>query len=327
MNYQRSVLVRILLIAIFLMAISGKDCSAWGRQKQESLALKHYILGVMNERLDETEEAVILYRKALVKDPNNPSIRLNLALSYLKQDKILPAIKEFERVIRLTPDAAEPHALLAILYSSQNKTKDANREYEIVLKLASQREPENVEVYRSLGLIYLKQKKIDLAIKTFQLILKLAPQDAEAHFYLATIYDEQKDRKQAEEELKSALSSKPDFADALNYLGYIYTEENKNLGQAETMIRKALEISPDNGAYIDSMGWLYYKQAKYEHALAMLEKASQIINDPVVLDHLGDVYAVLGQSQKARDSWKKSLKLDSHQLKVKEKLNNYGSGK
>ena len=45
------------------------------------------------------------------------------------------------------------------------------------------------------------------------------------------------------------------------------------------------------------------------------------MDDPVVLDHLGDIYFKLGDLAKARDAWEKSYKLDPENLKVKEKLN------
>jgi tetratricopeptide (TPR) repeat protein len=137
---------------------------------------------------------------------------------------------------------------------------------------------------------------------------------------LGCIYDELKDRRQAERELQAALALKPDYAQALNYLGYLYVEENKNLDVAETMIKKALEIEPDNGAYVDSLGWLYFKQGKLREAVGELERASLLLEDPVIYDHLGDAYLEMGNIEKAKINWQKLLNLEPGQDKIKAKL-------
>ncbi|MBU3958516.1 MAG: tetratricopeptide repeat protein, partial [Candidatus Omnitrophica bacterium] len=150
---------------------------------------------------------------------------------------------------------------------------------------------------------------------------ELSPLDVEAHFYLGNIYDELKNKQKAEEELKMVLELQPDYHQALNYLGYLYAQENKNLEQAEIMIKKALQIEPDNGAYVDSLGWLYFKQGKFNEAIEQLERANALLQDPVIQDHLGDVYFKVGDFTKAKASWQSSLELDSGQDGVKEKLN------
>ena len=106
----------------------------------------------------------------------------------------------------------------------------------------------------------------------------------------------------------------------MNFLGYIYVEKNKDLRRAEAMIKKAVEIEPDNGAYIDSLGWCYYKLGAYKDALEQLKRAAALIEDPVVLDHLGDTYLLLKDNANAQESWQKSLRLNPLQEKVKEKI-------
>jgi tetratricopeptide (TPR) repeat protein len=105
-------------------------------------------------------------------------------------------------------------------------------------------------------------------------------------------------------------------------MGYLYVEENKNLEVAEAMIKKALEIEPDNGAYVDSLGWLYFKQGRLEDSIKELERASLLLEDPVIYEHLGEAYLKIGNIEKAKVNWQKLLKLEPHQDKVKQKLEN-----
>ena len=54
-----------------------------------------------------------------------------------------------------------------------------------------------------------------------------------------------------------------------------------------------LDADRDNAAYVDSLGWVLFRRGKIKEARAELEKASRLpdgAHDPVVWDHLGDVY-------------------------------------
>jgi Tfp pilus assembly protein PilF len=97
-------------------------------------------------------------------------------------------------------------------------------------------------------------------------------------------------------------------------------EEDKNLEEAAKLIRKALEMEPGNGAYIDSLGWFYFKKGKYAEALKELERASSLLSDPVIYEHLGDTYFKMGNPGKAKINWEESLKLDPQQDQVKKKI-------
>jgi tetratricopeptide (TPR) repeat protein len=288
--------------------------------KKESGALSHYIMAVVYEDSGDIDKAIQEYKKVLSSDEKSSIVHLNLASSYIKKNEPSQAIEELNIAAELSPDSVEPHAILALLYSSQDKIELATDEYEKALTNASKLQPKNVDIYKGLGAIYLKQKKFKEAQRVYKLITDLSPNDAEAHFYLGSILNELKNDAQSEKELKRALELRPDYPEALNFLGYVYVEAGKNLERAEVMLKKALEIAPSNGAYIDSLGWLYFKQGKFQESIKELEKAATLLQDPVIYDHLGDVYQKIGESAKAKINWQKSLKLDEKQDRVKEKL-------
>lgn len=302
------------------MALAVLPAQAQDTHKEDTRSLIHYIVGVYCEGLGDLEGAVGEYKKALETDPGSSLLHLNLASVFIQKDNPPLAIEELKQSIELAPEAVQPHALLALVYAAQNKSDLAAGEYILALQNATKAEPENIDIYKGLGAIYLQQKKLKQAEGIFKLIVNMAPADAEAHFYLGNIYYNLEDYPSVEKELKSAVKLKPDYHEALNFLGYFYLEQDKNIDQAGLMIKQALVFEPDNGAYLDSLGWFYYKKGKFKEALSHLERAASFLTDPVIYDHLGDVFLKLGNSDSAKLNWEKSLKLDSGQDKVKAKL-------
>ena len=291
-----------------------------GSQRQDAQGLSHYIMGLYCENLGDIDGSIQEYLKALARDPGSSLLHLNLASSFIKKNDAAKAIDQLKQASNLAPEAVEPHLVLALVYAAGNNPDLATNEYALALKNATKLDPKNIELYKSLGVIYLQQNKKKEAEGIFKLIVGMAPNDAQVRFYLGSIYYDSKDYAAAEKELKAALKLKPDYHEALNFLGYAYLERDKEINRAGGLIKKALSFEPENGAYIDSLGWYYFKKGKFKEAVEKLEKAASCLSDPVIYEHLGDVYLKLGNEENAKLNWDKSLKLDVSQEKVKEKL-------
>ena len=62
---------------------------------------------------------------------------------------------------------------------------------------------------------------------------------------------------------KSIDISNGSYPSILNYLAYLWVENDQNLEKAEEMLIKAVEESNyQDGAILDSLGWLYFKRKK-----------------------------------------------------------------
>ncbi|WP_169331778.1 tetratricopeptide repeat protein [Robiginitomaculum antarcticum] len=118
-------------------------------------------------------------------------------------------------------------------------------------------------------------------------------------------------------DLRRILALKPDYADALNFLGYSWVERGENLDEAFGMIRTAVKLEPESGAIIDSLGWAHYKLGQYDEAMIHLEDATA--KDPTsatITDHLGDVYWKLGRKREAGYQWRRALDLDPTEKEI-----------
>lgn len=111
----------------------------------------------------------------------------------------------------------------------------------------------------------------------------------------------------SEADLKAALALAPDHPYILNYLGYGWADQGKNLAEAVAMLRKAAALRPSDGYIADSLGWALYRSGRYEEALAPMEKAVELVPyDSLINEHLGDVYWQAGRRREARFQWRRA---------------------
>jgi tetratricopeptide (TPR) repeat protein len=121
--------------------------------------------------------------------------------------------------------------------------------------------------------------------------------------------------------VRDVLAREPDNSSALNTLGYLFADHGRDLAEAEDLVRRALAQEPDNGAYLDSRGWVYYRLGRLAEARRDLERAVELTNgDPVVSEHLGDVYKDLNLIDLAREQYTRSLRQDHGNPRVRAKL-------
>ena len=119
----------------------------------------------------------------------------------------------------------------------------------------------------------------------------------EFSYYARGVTEERsKHRDNAERDLLEALKLKPNEPQVLNYLGYSWVDQGRNLKEAVGMLEKARSLRPLDGYIVDSVGWAYYRLGQYKDAASTLEEAVLLTTpaDPTINDHLGDAYWRVG---------------------------------
>jgi tetratricopeptide (TPR) repeat protein len=239
------------------------------------------------------------------------------------EKKYADAVGHFEKALLLDSTMEEAYYELALAQTDLHRTNDAIAS----LNRAQEKFHNTFGNEFFTGVVYTRMKNYGEAIKHYtaaEIIARVKDPkrlNREFYFQMGAACERNQNYKDAEACFEKSLKLAPNFAEALNYLGYMWAERGENLPKARELIERALELEPKNAAYLDSMGWVLFKLNQPQQALPYLLGAVASIQEPdsTVYDHLGDVYMALRQPEKARDAWKKALSIESNDS-VKKKL-------
>ena len=227
-----------------------------------------------NNRLSE---GIALYRQKkyadaltsfllLVSEDDVDEIELSyyLGLCYSKTGRYDEALSYLEKVVTEENDAKDKvmrnrmlqcRYLLAVVYIKTGRNSLADYE----LKQLADAGYRPASVYASLAYIAWQQEKTDLCIELYQ----------------------------------KSLEIDKDNVTALNGLGYVLAEAQKDLAKALSLCKKALTFSPDSSACLDSIGWVYYNMGLPKESLKYLRKALEKDRDNETIQmHLRQVGTV-----------------------------------
>ena len=284
------------------------------------------LFGIAASLNDDTSRDVsILYlRLALYLNPKLDLATILLADRFESLEKYDDAISVYQNVGADSPYYRLAAVEIAVDKARLDKTDDAIAD----LKALSVKYPMDVETWTALGDTYRQAKQFAEATKAYDqaIVAAGAPDKKDWPLYYARAIAEQETHNwpAAEADLKQALALSPNEPQVLNYLGYSWVDQRRNVPQALAMLEKARTLAPQDGYIIDSVGWAYFRLGRYSDAVNTLENAVQLVpGDPTINDHLGDAYWKIGRKLDARFQWNHALAFGpdaTEKAKIEEKL-------
>jgi tetratricopeptide (TPR) repeat protein len=267
--------------------------------------------------------AVDQLRAVLRDNPTDSQSYYLLGSLCYEQKNYVEAADCFAKVVLLNPGREPVYYDLAWMQLMEAKSREA---LETLAKARQKFRPGFRLEYLS-ALAYSGQESFANAVACFNAAEILAQPadtnllDEKFYFQFGAASERLGDFAQAERHFEKCLSLAPDFAAALNYLGYMWAERGENLERARGLIERALKVEPQNPAYLDSMGWVLFRLQQPREALDYLLEAVGLSPEPdaTLYDHLGDIHAALGQPEAAQAAWRKSFALEPND-RVRRKL-------
>jgi tetratricopeptide (TPR) repeat protein len=272
-------------------------------------------------RSSDHKKAVEQLEALVHDDPTNPQAYYWLGRIAYFDKRYADAVEYFSKTVLLSRDMEEAFVEEAY-YNLANAQMELKKSGDALttLEQARRRFPQSFQLEVLTAMAFSQQKAYTEALQHYTSAEVIAQAtdpkllDYIFYFQIGATSERKGDYMQAEKYFQKCLKLSPDFAEAQNYLGFMWAEHGRNLDAAKVLIEKAVKAEPTNAAYLDSLGWVLFKLNEPKQALDYLLQAVKLSEEPdaTVFDHLGDVYAALHERDKAQEAWRKSLSLEQN---------------
>jgi tetratricopeptide (TPR) repeat protein len=363
--------IALLLTAMLMLVLAAGSCqgqTAADKQRQSAMALEqqgqnaeaeiawrtflkaepgsseaYAHLGFLEAQQKRYKEAVPLYRKALVLDPDMPGLRLNLGLSLFKGGELNEAVQTFVPLLNSQPpssaDAQRLTLLIGMGYYGQGKFAEAvpylkkataldsqNLPFRLVLAhscLGSKQYQCVLDVYHEILTLNAESAEADMlagealdemkdhfgATQQFRAAVKANPKEPNVHFGLGYLLWSQNQYEEAAQEFQAELANDPNDAGAIAYLAD--TDRQMNHPEAaRPLLEQAIRIAPGMELPHLDLGILDADAGHHDDALRELKMAAKLSpNNVDVHWRLARLYKAMGRNEEANLEFRKTSSL------------------
>lgn len=205
----------------------------------------YYELGHLYLKKEDKLHAIVAFKLALEKDIDNPFYNNSLAYAYVQAELYDDAIEYYQKAIKLNPDqkwtSIVCQALGSIYYQVKENSEAAIASFQAGIIL----DPDNSEIYLSLGDVYMAENELDNAIKAYCDSINANPEDYRAYAKAGIALWEKDYVEEAIVSYHRAIELNPNYEIAQNNLGVIYLDGIGSPEEALTYFKKALELNPN----------------------------------------------------------------------------------
>lgn len=271
---------------------------------------------------------------------DNATALFTIGLLALESKRTEPAQKYFTRLLELDEFTSEAHFYLGTIADTQFDYATAIVHYESVSSGDSYLNAQirAAELYGSSGRLEIGRERLQQlaienpdpelrprllqaegrmliesgnpaeAVEVLTEGVELYPENVDLLYSRGLAAENSGDHELFRKDLRRLIEIDPDHAHGMNALGYHYADENTNLEEAAVYLEKASAMLPQDPAIMDSLGWLKYRTGDFEESIKLLRQAYQILPDPEIAAHLGEVLWVSGEQESAKEVWNHALK-------------------
>ena len=304
------------------------------------LLLKSYISDVQRDstyapRLDAAFDTLLARPQE-----NSEMLIMKAAWQVYNKQPQEAVCQTMRQVLDVEPGNETALSQLLQYYAEQNDEKGV----EDISRRGLNYHPEEIAYAYYLGMALAEQKKLADATEVLQQGLRVRTEFASPYLVsnvfavLGDIYYQQQMEQQAFAAYDSALVYKDDNIMCLNNYAYYLSLKGEQLDKAEEMSYRTIRQEPDNITYLDTYAWILFKKEDYAHARSYMDKVvnpektdEELLADEQLqgnlIEHAGDIYALLGETETALRLWKLAKEKDdgtcTPQLKKKLKRKKY----
>jgi tetratricopeptide (TPR) repeat protein len=288
----------------------GKLLAAVSRR---STAERYNALGAAYAEANKLNCAVPAFEHALRLDDQDWRARYNLALALIQKGEAKKAADHVRILIQQKPDSPEAHNVLGSILRQQGELPAAEEEYKAALKC----DPAFAPAALGLGQTLIDQKRYTAAKAYLQDALRASPApetQAQLMTLLAVAYAQNGEADQAIGTLEGMIKNHPNDAEAHFNLATVYARQGPALGYQKAIanFRDAVRLDPKYDAARYSLAKVLVQVGQFSDAVSYLEEFTRHQpKDAEGFHLLGSAHAGLDQMPKAVEALERARQLKS----------------
>ncbi|MEI8139836.1 MAG: tetratricopeptide repeat protein [bacterium] len=266
-----------------------------------------YLLGLALRRLNQENESIPIFEKALELEPNfMEALEQLVGVMAVRSQSWDSSVKRIEKQIEKVPDAAGNYYLLGNALSQKKDWDQAEKAFLKAIDL----KPDIAAAYVGLSYVYIATHREEQALEKLDSALSVNSNSVASLMLKGTLLMNKNDPAHAALQYQRVLVVNPAFVPALNNLACLYQEKLNLEDKAFDCARRARILAPRDSRVADTLGWILFHRGEYKWALTLLRDGlEQLGSEPEVLYHLGMCYAAMGDEENARKSLSRALEL------------------
>ena len=258
------------------------------------------------------KQAIDAYKQAMLVDPKNPSIYINMAKLEIYITDYQNALNDASNALLINPKNSAALAVQGWAYSFLGDYIKA----EGALTEAIKQDPNNAAAYAYITEVYLDMVNagvgqlgtMDQAIAASKSALALAPNSLETHRARGLVLENTSNYAEAVAEFEAAIAINDNIADLHLALGRNY----RATGQYDAAINefsRALALNPNDSTPYTLISRTYFTNGDHTKALQYADDALKISpTDPYMYGNEGLIYWQIEQYQNAVDMLRMAIK-------------------
>jgi tetratricopeptide (TPR) repeat protein len=200
---------------------------------------------------------------------HSTTARLERAREFEKVGHFAEAIREHESALVTDPDNVQVHINLISLYGRIGDSAKATHHFEIAKRLS----PGRSDAWYTYGVLLFRDQKYAEAEAAYRRALSINPQYAEAYNNLGVVEEQRGSFNEATQHFRDAISARPDYPLARFHLGRLLVNQQKYQEAILQFVRCVERDSEQAPACLYALGATYARVGDRTRALEYLDKA------------------------------------------------------
>lgn len=270
-------------------------------------------------RLENVENAVAVFQRAIEKDPQYAAARAGLGEAYWRKYELVrdtklvgKAEEECRSAAARDKALAVAHTCLGLVFNGTGKYEQAAAEYQKALGIEATLD----DAQAGLALAYQRLSRFEDAEKAYRKAIELQPNYWVGYNRLGHLYHAQGRAEEAERMYEQVVALAPDSFIGYSNLGMMRSEAGK-YGEAIPFFERSLKIRKTASA-TSNLATAYFQTQRYADAARLYEEAIQLgPQESLLWGNLGDAYYwAPGLKEKAAGAYRKAIELAEKERKV-----------